>query len=101
MSPRQVRDVRFKFQLSDCTLLQVNESRLRYFDFIEGQSDHKRLLATHQRQCARMAFARAKLRNVAIVRSHALMDRFSGWASGLLDRYGVKAKVRRLIHRHG
>lgn len=101
MSPWQVRDVQFKFQLSDCTLLQVNASGLRYVDFIEGQSDHKRLLATHQHQCARMFFARATLRTAALVRSHALMDRFSGWAGGLLDRYGVKAKVRRLIRRHG
>lgn len=101
MSPWQVRNVPFKFQLSDCTLFQVNEGGLRYFDFIEGQSDHKRLLATHQRQCAHMFLARATLRNAAIVRSHALMDRFSGRAGGLLDRYGVKAKVRRLIRRHG
>lgn len=101
MSPWQVRDVPFKFQLSDCTLFQVNEGGLRFFDFMEGQSDHKRLLPPDQRQSAHMFLARATLRNAAIVRSHALMDRFSGWAGGLLDRYGVKAKVRRLMRRHG
>lgn len=78
-----------------------NEGGLRYFDFTEGQSDHKRLFATHQRQCAHMFLVQATLRNVAIVYSHALMDRFSCWAGQLLDRYGVKAKVRRLIRGHG
>jgi CelD/BcsL family acetyltransferase involved in cellulose biosynthesis len=78
-----------------------NEGGLRYFDFTEGQSDHKRLFATHQRQCAHVFLVRPTLRNAAIVRSHALMDRFSGWAGELLDRYGIKAKVRRLIRGHG
>lgn len=77
------------------------EGGLRYFDFTEGQSDHKRLFATHQRQCAHMFLVRPTLRNRALIHGHALMDRFSGWAGGLLDRYGVKAKVRRLIRGHG
>jgi CelD/BcsL family acetyltransferase involved in cellulose biosynthesis len=78
-----------------------NEGGLRYFDFTEGQSDHKRLFATHQRQCAHVFLVRPTLRNAAIVRGHALIDRFSGWAGQLLDRYGVKAKLRRLIRGHG
>jgi len=78
-----------------------NEGDLRYFDFTEGQSDHKRLFATHQRHCANVFLVRATLRNVAIIRGHALVDGFSGWAGQLLDRYGVKAKVRRLIRGHG
>ncbi len=78
-----------------------NEGGLRYFDFTEGQSDHKRLFATHQRQCANLFLVRPTLRNVVIVHSHALMERFSVWAGRMLDRYGIKAKVRRLIRRHG
>lgn len=78
-----------------------NEGGLRYFDFTEGQSDHKRLFATHQRQCAHVFLVRPTLRNTAIVRGHALMDRFSGWMGQMLERHGVKAKVRRLIRGHG
>lgn len=77
------------------------EGDVRYFDFTEGQSDHKRLFATHQRQCANVFLVRPTLRNAVIVRGHALMERFSVWAGQLLDRYGVKAKVRRLIRGHG
>lgn len=78
-----------------------DQGDLRYFDFTEGQSDHKRLFATHQRQCAHIFLVRPTLRNTAIVRSHALMDRFSGWTGQVLDRYGVKAKIRRLIRGQG
>lgn len=78
-----------------------NEGGLRYFDFTEGQSDHKRLFATHQRQCANVFLVRPTLRNAAILRGHALVDRFFGWAGRMLDRYGIKAKVRRLIRGHG
>lgn len=78
-----------------------NEGGLRYFDFTEGQSDHKRLFATHQRQCVNVYLVRPTLRNAAIIRGHALMERFSVWSGRLLDRYGIKAKVRRLIRGHG
>ncbi|MFC5552223.1 GNAT family N-acetyltransferase [Massilia aerilata] len=78
-----------------------NEGGLRYFDFTEGQSDHKRLFATHQRQCAHVFLVRPTLRNAAILRGHAMMDEFSGWLGRVLDRYGVKAKVRRLLRGHG
>ncbi len=88
MSPWQVRDVPFNFQMSDWTLFQLNEGSLRYVDSTEGHSD-------------RMVSVRATLRNAAIVRSHSLMDRFSGWAEGLLNRYVVKATVHRLIRKHG
>jgi CelD/BcsL family acetyltransferase involved in cellulose biosynthesis len=77
------------------------EGDLRYFDFTEGQADHKRLFATHQRQCAHVYLVRPTLRNAAILRSHALMEGFSGWAGQMLDRYGIKAKVRRMIRGHG
>lgn len=77
------------------------EGGLRYFDFTEGQSDHKRLFATHQRQCAHVFLVRPTLRNAAIIRGHAMMDALSGWLGRVLDRYGVKAKVRRLLRGHG
>lgn len=78
-----------------------NEGGLRYFDFTEGQSDHKRLFATHQRQCAHVFLVRPTLRNAVIIRGHAMMDQLSGWLGRLLDRYGIKAKVRRLLRGHG
>lgn len=91
-------------QMSVGTVLQwlaldqlFNEALFRYFDFTEGQSDHKRLFATHQQQCANVFFVKRTLRNTAIIYSHLLMDRFSKWLGATLDRLGMKAKIRRFL----
>ena len=74
-----------------------SEACFRYFDFTEGQSDHKRLFATHQRQCANVFLVKKTPRNTAIIYSHLFMDRFSKWLGALLDRLGVKARIRRFL----
>lgn len=74
-----------------------DEACFRYFDFTEGQSDHKRLFATHQQQCANVFMVKNTFRNALLIRSHRSMNRFSKWLGTMLDRFGVKAKVRRLL----
>lgn len=73
------------------------ENRFRLFDFTEGDSDHKRLFATHGVQCANVFFIRASLRNIILLQGQRGMDRLSGSAGELLERMGVKARVKRLI----
>lgn len=73
----------------------LNEGRFRYFDFTEGQSEHKRIFATHQRQCANVFFVKRTLRNTLLIRSHLFMNRFSKWLGATLDRLGLKTKIRR------
>lgn len=73
------------------------EGRFRYFDFTEGQSDHKRLFATHQRQCANVFLLKKSLRNTAVIHGHLYMDRFSKWIGETLDRLGVKARIKRFL----
>ena len=91
-------------QMSVGTVLQwlaveqlFNEGHFRYFDFTEGQSDHKRLFATNQRQCANVFLVKRTLRNMAVIYSHRSMNRFSQWLGGTLDRLGLKAKMRRFL----
>lgn len=74
-----------------------DEARFRYFDFTEGQSDHKRLFATHQRQCANVFLVKRTLRNAALIYSHFVMERFSKWLGAALDRIGAKARIKRLL----
>lgn len=74
-----------------------DEACFKYFDFTEGQSDHKRLFATHQRLCANIFMVRKSLRNTVIIYSHLLMNRFSMWLGQVLDRAGVKARIRRYL----
>lgn len=73
------------------------ENKFRYFDFTEGQSDHKRLFATDQRLCGNVVMLKRSLRNSALVRSHALMDRMSRGLGELMEKYGLKARVKRLL----
>ncbi len=91
-------------QLSVGTVLQwlaleqmFKDGDLKYFDFTEGQSDHKRLFATHQRECANVFMVRDTLRHRAIFYGHRLMDRFSGWLGRTLDRLGLKTRVKQLL----
>lgn len=74
-----------------------SEGGFRYFDFTEGQSDHKRLFSTHQRLCANVFFVRNSLRNGLIIRSHNLMNRFSEAAGEWMEKAGLKAKLKRIL----
>jgi CelD/BcsL family acetyltransferase involved in cellulose biosynthesis len=73
------------------------EGCFRLFDFTEGQSEHKRLFATHSIQCANIFFVRRNLRNTFLVQSHRLVDGFSVWLGDTLDQLGLKAKVKKLM----
>lgn len=91
-------------QMSVGTVLQwlaveqlFEEACFRYFDFTEGQSDHKRLFATHQQQCASVFLVKDTLRNTVLIKSHMLMDRLSKWLGTTLDRFGIKARIKRLL----
>lgn len=76
-----------------------NERRFRFFDFTEGLSSHKQLFASHQRLCANVFFVRRTVTNTLLIRSHLLMDRFSKWLGEILERHGLKARVKKLLRR--
>ena len=73
------------------------ESCFLYFDFTEGQSDHKRLFSTHQRLCGNVFMVRRSVGNAAILNGHMAMDRLSVWLGETLERLGVKTKIKRLL----
>jgi hypothetical protein len=75
------------------------EQKFRYFDFTEGQSSHKQLFASHQRRCANVFFIKKTLVNSIVIYAHYFMDRVSKWLGVTLDRYGLKAKVKKLLRR--
>ena len=73
------------------------EGRFRYFDFAEGEGEHKRLFATHQQRCANVYFLRRTPRNWLLIHAHHFMDSFSAWLGATLDRLGLKARIRQLL----
>lgn len=75
------------------------ECKFRFFDFTEGMSNHKQLFASHQRLCANVFFVRRTLGNVLLIRSHMLMNSISKGLGETLERYGLKAKVKKLLRK--
>jgi CelD/BcsL family acetyltransferase involved in cellulose biosynthesis len=73
------------------------ERRFTLFDFTEGQSEHKRFFATGSVRCANVFFLRRNLRNLALVLGHMGLESASQHAGALLERIGMKARVKKLI----
>lgn len=73
------------------------EGDFRRFDFTEGQSEHKRLFGTDSVYCANVLFLRAHRRHVLLVRCHQGFNSFSQHSGQLLERLGVKSKIKKLI----
>ena len=74
------------------------EERLfRFFDFTEGQSEHKKLFATHSVQCANVFFLRNNLRNKVLLLSQRVVNDFSRLAGDTLNQFGLKSKVKKMM----
>jgi Acetyltransferase (GNAT) domain len=73
------------------------EKSFRFFDFTEGQSDHKKLFSTHGIQCANVFFLRSNLHNMVLLNSQKAVDHFSRLIGEKLHRLGLKTTVRRLM----
>lgn len=73
------------------------ERRFALFDFTEGQSDHKCFFATGSVRCANVFFLRRTLPNLSLVFGHMGFESMSEGAGALLERLGMKARVRKLI----
>lgn len=73
------------------------ENLFRFFDFTEGQSDHKRFFATDNIQCANVFFLRCSLRNMALLQTQRAMGHFSQLIGDKLDQLGLKSKVKKMM----
>ena len=73
------------------------EKRFAFFDFTEGQSEHKRLFATHDIPSANVMFVRYTFGRLVLLRAHALTNRLSSAAGNLAARWGLKASLRRML----
>lgn len=75
------------------------EGKFRLFDFTEGQSEHKRLFATHERECANIFWLNHTFPNQILVHAHETTNRFSSWLGCMLEGLGIKARIKRLLRR--
>ena len=74
-----------------------NERRFLYFDFTEGESDHKRLFATNAMREVNIMFLRRNLKNWLLVQTHRAFDRCVASIALWLDERNLKPRVKRLI----
>jgi hypothetical protein len=71
--------------------------RFRYFDFTEGESEHKRLFSTGSVLCGDVYFLRRRLGIGLLLSGQILMDKLSAVAGRVLERLGLKAQLRRYL----
>ena len=92
--------------LSPGTVLQWNvlealyaEKQHRMFDFTQGEGDHKRFFSTDAVQCANVVILPPSLRSWTIAVTQLACDGASRLAGTILDRFGLKRGLRRLLRR--
>jgi len=73
------------------------ERRFLFFDFTEGESEHKRMFSTAVHRCANVVFLKNTLRNRAIVRSHFWASQASVALGASLERLGLKARIKKWL----
>lgn len=73
--------------------------RYAILDFGVGDSEYKRLFSTRALDYIDVHLFRPTLRNALIVRAHWWLDRFNTRLGRLLDRLGLKARVRKWLRR--
>ncbi len=75
------------------------EKTFRAFDFTEGQGEHKRFFGTHETACADICYFPASPGARFWVRLHIGIDRVSAGAVRLLDRLGLKSRIKNFLRR--
>lgn len=73
------------------------EAKFSYFDFTEGQSEHKRLYSTGSVLCGNIFILKSSLAMRFWIRSHQALEAFSYHFGNLLEKWGLKARIKKLI----
>lgn len=77
--------------------LMSQQDGIALFDFTEGEGQHKEFFSTDGVLCADLYYFRPTVRNRLLLSLHACTDSFSGKAASLLNRLGLKARIKRLL----
>ena len=92
--------------LSPGTVLQYmvfeslfEEKRFRAFDFTEGQGEHKRFFGTRETACADICYFPRRFPRDSGLDCTRAFDRGSVAAAALLDRIGLKSRLKRFLRR--
>ncbi len=75
------------------------EKRFRAFDFTEGQGEHKRFFGTHETACADICYFPDSAASRFWIALHRGFDRGSVAAAALLEKAGLKSRLKRFLRR--
>ena len=78
-----------------------SDGGLRYFDFSQGQGQHKATFGRMAFFCADIYFLPATFFNLFMIRLHHGLKAFSARAVGILAKSGLKSRVKNLLRRRG
>ncbi|SEN59250.1 GNAT family N-acetyltransferase [Nitrosomonas marina] len=73
------------------------ESKFRFFDFTEGNSEHKQLFSTGSILCGNIFLLKNTISMRFWVRCHMMTEAFSKNLGKILDKLGLKAKIKNII----
>ena len=72
---------------------------VRIFDFTEGEGTHKVFFGSDHRLCAKTYFFRRTLLNRTLVHAHYGLNRSVEAIGALLERHGLKGRIKRFIRK--
>ena len=75
------------------------EKECRIFDFTEGAGAHKMLFGTSSQRCAKSYVMRFSVKNRVALMSHQCLNSTVESIGVLLDRFGLKARIRSMIRK--
>jgi len=75
----------------------LGEKKFRYFDFTEGQSEHKRLYSTGSLLCGNVYIFPKSISTWLLVKSHNAVNTASKMLGNLLERANLKSKIIKMI----
>jgi hypothetical protein len=92
--------------LSPGTVLQIlalralfAEQRFTMFDFTEGEGQHKEVFSTRSVLCGDVFVIERRLSALSVVMLHRAVEKTSVAAGVVLDRWGLKSRLRHLLRR--
>jgi Acetyltransferase (GNAT) domain len=92
--------------LSPGTVMQIlalqalfAERRFTLFDFTEGEGQHKEVFSTQSVQCGDLFVIKRRLGLLSVVMLHRVVDEASGTVGRVLNHFGLKSRLKRLLRR--
>jgi hypothetical protein len=70
-----------------------------YFDFTEGDGQHKEFFATDKRICCNCLVFEKTFSIMFLLKTQMMFDAFSGFLGKILDKYNLRAKIKKIIRR--